>query len=48
MSNRRYKIKMKRGTNERTEIIYASSETNARYEAERRNSGWTAVDVQEG
>jgi len=43
-----YNVKLKRATNEKWKKIYASSETNARYEAERQNAGWTVVDVQAG
>lgn len=42
----RYKVRLKRQLNDKTVFISASSETNARYEAERQNTGWTAIDVQ--
>ena len=43
-----YNVKLKRGTSEKTVKVYATSDTNARYEAERQNAGWTVVDIRPG
>lgn len=48
MTGRYWNVKLKRGTSERTVKTYATSETNARYEAEHQNPGWSVVDVQPG
>ena len=48
MSKQYFNVKLKRGTSEKWVKTYASSESNARYEAERQNAGWTVVDVQAG
>lgn len=46
MSNARpYDVTLQNGTNRKVLRVYATSETNARYEAERKNPGWTARDV---
>lgn len=42
----RYRVRLKRATNEKLAFIHASSETNARFEAERQNPGWVVTDVQ--
>ena len=38
-------IKLKRGTSEKNIRLYATSETNAKYQAEKQNPGIVAVDV---
>lgn len=48
MSKQFYNVKLKRGINQKWVKTYASSESNARYEAERQNAGWTVVEVQSG
>lgn len=38
-------IKLKRGTSEKNVRLYATSEVNARYQAETQNPGFVVVDV---
>lgn len=38
-------IKLKRGASEKNVRLYATSETNAKYLAEKQNPGFVAVDV---
>ena len=45
MASRYYWVKMKQGTNEKTQKIYATSETNAKYEAEKQNPKYQVIDV---
>lgn len=40
-----FDVKLKRQSSEKRVRVHATSETNARYEAEKRNPGWTATDV---
>lgn len=40
-----YTVKLKRGTSEKTIRLYATSETNAKYLAEKQSPGFVAVDV---
>lgn len=46
--NKPYRVRLKRGTSEKTITVYAESETNAKYLAERQNPGFIAVDIQRG
>ena len=48
MAGRYWNVKLRRGTNEKTVKVHATSESNARYEAERQNQGWSVVDVRPG
>ncbi len=45
---RYYNVRMRHGTSTKTVKIYGTSESNARYEAERQNPGGTVTDVQPG
>jgi hypothetical protein len=46
--NKPFKVKLKRGTSEKTIAVYAESVTNATYVAEKQNPGFKAIDVQRG
>lgn len=48
MVGRYWNVKLKRGTSEKNVKIHATSESNARHEAERQNPGWSVVDVRPG
>ena len=48
MAGRCWNVKLRMGTNEKTVKVHASSESNARYEAERKNQGWSIIDVRPG
>ena len=47
-AGRYYNVRMRQGTNEKMQKVYATSESNARYEAEKQNPGYTVTDVQPG
>jgi hypothetical protein len=40
-----YDVKLRRQSSEKRVRIHATSKTNNRYEAEKRNPGWTVTDV---
>lgn len=48
MAGRYWNVKLRRGTNEKLVKIYGTSESNARYEAERQHAGWAIVDIRPG
>lgn len=48
MAGRYWSVSLRRGTNAKTVKVYGTSESNARYEAERQNPGWTVIDVRPG
>lgn len=48
MPGRHWTVTLRRGTNSKSIKVYATSESNARYEAERQNPGWTVADIRPG
>lgn len=48
MIRQQYSVRLKNSNNEKWVRVSARSETEARYEAERQNSSWKAIDIRRG